>query len=108
MVYSIEQIRELVSPVAKKHNIKSVFLFGSYARGTATEGSDIDLIIDTSGTEIKSLLHLAVIQDELETVFGKSIDLITQHSLEQRPQIPSELSFRSRVKDEKVMLYIST
>ena len=108
MVYSIEQIRELVSPVAKKHNIKSVFLFGSYARGTATEGSDIDLIIDTSGTEIKSLLHLAVIQDELETVFGKSIDLITQHSLEQRPQIPSELSFRSRVKVEKVMLYIST
>lgn len=108
MVYSIEQIRELVSPVAKKHNIKSVFLFGSYARGTATEGSDIDLIIDTSGTEIKSLLHLAVIQDELETVFGKSIDLITQHSLEQRPQIPSELSFRSQVKDEKVMLYIST
>lgn len=108
MVYSIEQIRELVSPVAKKHNIKSVFLFGSYARGTATEGSDIDLIIDTSGTEIKSLLHLAVIQDELETVFGKSIDLITQHSLEQPPQIPSELSFRSRVKDEKVMLYIST
>ena len=108
MVYSIEQIRELVSPVAKKHNIKSVFLFGSYARGTATEGSNIDLIIDTSGTKIKSLLHLAVIQDELETVFGKSIDLITQHSLEQRPQIPSELSFRSRVKDEKVMLYIST
>lgn len=108
MVYSIEQIRDLVSPVAKKHNIKSVFLFGSYARGTATEGSDIDLIIDTSGTEIKSLLHLAVIQDELETVFGKSIDLITQHSLEQRPQIPSELNFRSRVKVEKVMLYIST
>ena len=108
MVYSIEQIRELVSPVAKKHNIKSVFLFGSYARGTATEGSDIDLIIATSGTEIKSLLHLAVIQDELEAVFGKSIDLITQHSLEQRPHIPSELSFRSWVKDEKVMLYIST
>ena len=108
MVYNIEQIRELVSPVAKKHNIKSVFLFGSYARGTATEGSDIDLIIDTNGTKIKSLLHLAVIQDELETVFGKSIDLITQHSLEQRPQIPSELSFRSRAKDEKVMLYIST
>ena len=107
-IYAIDELRALISPIAAQYGVDRIFLFGSYARGTATEGSDIDLIIDTSGTEIKSLLHLAVIHDELETVFGKSIDLITQHSLEQRPQIPSELSFRSRVKDEKVMLYIST
>ena len=56
MVYSIEQIQKLITPIAKKYGLKSVFLFGSYARGTATENSDVDLIIDTSGTEIKSLL----------------------------------------------------
>lgn len=30
-VYSIDEIRRRVSRVAKKHNLKAVYLFGSYA-----------------------------------------------------------------------------
>lgn len=105
MVYSIEQIQKLITPIAKKYRLKSVFLFGSYARGTATENSDVDLIIDTSGTEIKSLLGLAAVYCELEEALKKSIDLVTLSSLEQRSQMPSELSFRANLEKERVNIY---
>lgn len=105
MVYSIEQIRDIVAPIARKYNMKAVYLFGSYARGEATEHSDIDLIIDTDGTEIKSLLALAAVYCDMEEAFGKHIDLITLSSLEQKVQMPSEMNFRGNVNNERVNIY---
>lgn len=105
MVYSIEQIRDIVAPIAEKHSLKAVYLFGSYARGAATEHSDIDLIIDTSGTEIKSLLGLAAVYCDLEEALAKPVDLITVSSLEQRSQMPSDLRFRSNIENERVNIY---
>ena len=35
MIYSIEDIKAIVTPIAQKHGIPAVFLFGSYARGMA-------------------------------------------------------------------------
>ncbi|MFR7744651.1 MAG: nucleotidyltransferase family protein [Acutalibacteraceae bacterium] len=45
-VYSIDEIREIVAPIAKQHGVDKVFLFGSYARGDATPASDVDLCVD--------------------------------------------------------------
>ena len=42
---AIDEIREKVTPIAKKYDIKEVYLFGSYARGEADENSDVDLVI---------------------------------------------------------------
>lgn len=50
MIYSIYEIQQRIAPVAKQYGVKAVFLFGSYARGEAREDSDIDLLVDTSGT----------------------------------------------------------
>lgn len=105
MIYSHEQLSRLVTPIAKKYHIPAVYLFGSYARGTAREDSDIDLLIDTSGTEIKSLLQLSAIMLELEAVTGKSIDLITANSLTQKSDRPSALRFRETVIRERRPLY---
>ena len=33
-VYSIDEIREIVAPIAKQHGVDKVFLFGSYAGAT--------------------------------------------------------------------------
>ncbi|MBQ7564934.1 MAG: nucleotidyltransferase domain-containing protein [Lachnospiraceae bacterium] len=43
---SINRIKEAVEPIAKEYGVKRVFLFGSYAKGTATESSDVDLLIE--------------------------------------------------------------
>ena len=104
-IYSLDEIFAAVLPLLKKYHAERAILFGSYARGTATENSDVDLIIDTSGTEIKSLLGLAAVYCELEEALKKSIDLVTLSSLEQRSQMPSELSFRANLEKERVNIY---
>lgn len=107
MVYSVEEIAQRILPVAQKYGLKAVYLFGSYARGTATETSDIDLLIDTSGTDIKSLLSLSAVYCDLEDALHKHIDLITVSSLEQRPQMETDSHFRDAVLRERVNLYVA-
>lgn len=105
MVYSLDEIRQIVEPIARKYNLKSVFLFGSYARGEAAETSDIDLIVDTVSTDIKGLFALGELYCEFEDAFQKKIDLITLSSIEQAARLPSDVLFRENIKNERVSLY---
>ena len=41
MLYSIDEIKNRIIPIAKTYGIKSIGLFGSYARGEANDQSDI-------------------------------------------------------------------
>lgn len=107
MIYTVDEIQNAILPVAVKYWLRAVYLFGSYARGTAAEASDIDLIIDTAGTQIKSLLQLAAVYCELEEALGKPINVITESSLEQKMQRPGEMNFRQNVWKEKVNLYVA-
>ena len=43
---TIQQIKDTVTDYFKDKPVKSVYLFGSYARGDAKEGSDVDLLLD--------------------------------------------------------------
>ena len=54
--YSIEELRNIVSPIARAHGVASVSLFGSYAKGLADAGSDVDLKIDKGA--LRSLFQL--------------------------------------------------
>ena len=45
MIYSIEEIRKKIAPIAAQYHLKAVFLFGSYARGDYDEDSDIDVMV---------------------------------------------------------------
>ena len=44
-IYSIDEIKHLVAPVAKEFELNEIYLFGSYSRDTANKDSDIDLYI---------------------------------------------------------------
>ena len=105
VIYTQDQIRQIVAPVAEKYHLKAVFLFGSYARGDATENSDVDLLVDTAGTSLKSLLSLGALYCDLEAALGKPIDLVTVSTLEQKAQMPSEAQFRETVIQERVNVY---
>ena len=104
-VYTIDEIKNIVAPIAKAYGVQRVFLFGSYARGEAREDSDIDLLVDTSGTNLRSLLSLGALYCDLEAALQKPIDLITVSALEQRAQMPSEEMFRETVMKEKLNVY---
>lgn len=105
MIYTLDEIRAIITPIAEKYRLPAVYLFGSYARGTATEKSDIDLLIDTTGTSLTSLFSLGALYCDLEDALKKQIDLITVSSLQQKVQMPSDYDFREAVMNERVELY---
>lgn len=105
MIYTIEELTNLITPIAEKYHIPTIYLFGSYARGTATDTSDIDLLIDTTGTSLTSLVALGALYCDLTETLKKPVDLITVSSLQQKAQMPSDLDFREAVMKERVKLY---
>ena len=46
---SIEEIKSYITPVVEKYPVDKVILFGSHARGDASDTSDIDLIVESQG-----------------------------------------------------------
>lgn len=53
--YSIDELKTIITPIAKQHGVKSVSIFGSYSRGTASADSDVDLKIEKG--ELRSLFQ---------------------------------------------------
>ena len=49
-IYTIDEIKEKLNPVFQSLPIETAFIFGSYAKGAAAEGSDIDILIDSKGS----------------------------------------------------------
>ena len=74
-IYTLNEIQEIAIPIAKRHGVATLYLFGSYARGEATAESDIDFLMD--GGAICSLYQLAAFRLDLEDAFGKKVDLLT-------------------------------
>jgi uncharacterized protein len=71
----------------QKFSVRSLALFGSTARGTAVEGSDVDVLISFD-TPTTSLQYFGV-QFYLEDVFQCPVDLVTDKAIrkELRPYI---------------------
>ena len=93
--YTVTELRNLISPVAARYGVERVLLFGSYARGDAKPGSDIDLRIDSG--DIKDYFELSGFYQELEAVLSEPVDVLTTGSLEEE--------FLLRIADEEVILY---
>lgn len=74
-IYTINELINVISPIAEKHNVSRVYLFGSYARGEADEESDIDLRINAD--QPNTLFALGGLYADLEEALGKSLDLVT-------------------------------
>jgi uncharacterized protein len=72
-------LKEKKEELAETFFVSNIFIFGSYANGTQTEQSDIDLLIET----IKpiSLFKFVNLKEYFENILGKKIDLGTPDSL---------------------------
>ena len=67
--FMLNEIKVLVSSLVKKYNAEYAILFGSYARGEATEESEIDIII--AGGKSFSALDVLAFGEELKELAGK-------------------------------------
>ena len=48
-VYQIDEIKNKLKPIFEASPVYKAVLFGSYAKGQATEKSDVDIVIDSRG-----------------------------------------------------------
>jgi predicted nucleotidyltransferase len=90
-----DKIKEALQNIAPKYEISKVYLFGSYARGDATDESDLDFRI--VGGNIRTLFDVAKLHLDLEDAFGKPTDVVLTKNMEE--------SFYQVIKDEEVLVY---
>lgn len=65
--------KQRIAKIAKKHGLKLVLLFGSFAKGTAHKNSDIDIaVLGEKKIDFKKQLRLA---NKLSTILKKDVDL---------------------------------
>jgi predicted nucleotidyltransferase len=105
MIYTIEQLKDLIAPVALKYGLPAVYLFGSYAKGSATEESDVDILVDKTGTTLKGMFAVGGLYNDLCEAVGKPIDLVTTGALEQVSTIERTPWFVENLNSERVKIY---
>jgi len=84
-------------PVFESAPIQRATLFGSYAKGTATPQSDIDIVLDSQG-ELRGLEFYGILEDITEAL-GKKVDLFEISEIQ--PHSP----FMDEINRQGVVLY---
>lgn len=72
-IYQIDEIKEMLLPIFEAAPIYRAILFGSYAKGKATEESDIDIVVDCMGGII-NVSYFSLLAD-ITTLLKKRVDL---------------------------------
>jgi len=92
---SIEELRSIVAPVAKKHNVDRVYLFGSVARGDHNENSDYDFCVECP--RIRGIFAFSGFFEELRNAVGDEIDIVDIDAI--RPE------FLKNIMKDGIVLY---
>ena len=71
----MEQIISAVETVAKEYQIKEIMLFGSYADGSNTPESDVDLLVEFFAPSV-SLLTLSAVKNRISDALKTEVDII--------------------------------
>lgn len=95
-IFSFEDIKTMVRPIAKKYGVQAIYLFGSYARGEADKNSDLDFLV-FGGDDFKPTLVFAL-AEELRAVFNKNVDVYEIHEINQ------DSAFYQKVMKERRLL----
>lgn len=100
-VLSLASIKYLLLPIVHRYGLQSVSIFGSYARNEAKPSSDVDLLID--GGNYQGLVEYMNMVDEMRSVLGRNVDVVTQASLD-RSRTVADLMFKKNVEKERIVL----
>lgn len=95
MMLTIEKIKAVVTKVGKKYGIKNAYLFGSYAKGEATEDSDVDIIIEKGALE--SYNAYCALKFSIEDELGTTVDILTTEGVKPK--------FFELIKNDRILLY---
>ncbi len=76
--------RKRIAAVCSKYRVAKLEVFGSFARGDARPASDLDILV-TFEAGVSDGLDIVALQQELEVILGRPVDLLTRSSVERSP-----------------------
>ncbi len=76
-------IQKLCAPIARRLGVKSLYLFGSVAQGTANRNSDVDFIYELQNEsslerETSRIVRKQELMQSLADCLGRKIDLVNK------------------------------
>ncbi len=75
-------IRMRMPELKQEYKVKSIGVFGSYARGEQKKNSDVDMLVEFS--ETPDLFEFVGLKDCLSGFIGKNVDLVMKDALKPR------------------------
>ena len=88
MSQTISDIRTALSPVFDQYGISRAVLFGSVAKGLATEKSDLDLLVDSRLSGLKFVGFM----DAVRRAVGMPVDIFDVTHIEKGSKIDREIT----------------
>ena len=95
MPFTVQELKNIITPIAQAHGVKSVSLFGSYSKGHANADSDVDLKIEKG--QLRTLFQICGFRLAVEDALQCPVDLVTSES--------SDPAFLEMIKKDEVLLY---
>ncbi len=93
-ILSLEKIHNAVIPLAQRYGLDCVFLFGSYARGDATEKSAVDFRIDRGAMRG---IEFGGLYEDMQEALQRPVDIMTTKQLDK--------NFLSEIQKEEILIY---
>lgn len=104
-IYTISEIKKMTAKIAENYDVDKIYLFGSYARNSATSQSDIDFYVENY--KYKKFYSLASLYADLGECFNKRIDIITDASIATNKDKRSVNELYNNIIRERISLYES-
>lgn len=92
-ILELEDIVRKCNEVFDKYEVSFCYLFGSYAKGKATQTSDVDLLISAN---VKGLKFYGLIE-EIRTALHKKVDVLDMNQLKENIELTEEI-FKDGIK----------
>ena len=92
-ILELEDIVRRCSKVLNKYDVSFCYLFGSYAKGKATQTSDVDFLISAN---IKGIKFYALIE-EIRIALHKKVDVLDMNQLKDNIELTEEI-FKDGIK----------
>ncbi len=86
-VLSFETIKNSCAEVLKNYDVEYCYLFGSYAKGKATNSSDVDLLVST---KVSGLAFYGLIE-ALRIALNKKVDVLDQKQIVNNEALLNEI-----------------
>jgi len=97
----VRVLREHLPELRTRYGVRRLALFGSFARGSPSEQSDVDILVEL---EAPLGLRFVELAEELERLLGRRVDLATVETFRRRWQDPRRRHIAESV--ERDLLYV--